>query len=186
MYAKSDLSLPAGGEAPSAPSGQLPHASHVGGGRERAPLSSPARSVGEGDRPRVRPEAGPRINSAVEGAAPAIILAGKHWPVPRLAPRQNRIVVPALLQLIPRIVKARAEAIAAKENDLAWLGRFVDQPTYDQLVTIAYTALTRAQPEFARAAFDDMAIETLELIGAIYVIARQAGLLRSAPTPPHS
>lgn len=120
-------------------------------------------------------------NPAAERPAtedPVIILSGKSWPVPRLAPRQNRVVVPILLQLIPRIVKAREEAVAAEQNDLAWLGRFVDEPTYDQLVTIAYVALTRAHPELARTAFDDMAIETLELIGAVFVIARQAGLWR--------
>jgi hypothetical protein len=109
---------------------------------------------------------------------PSIILAGKSWPVPRLAPRQNRVVVPALLRLIPRILKARDEAVAASESDLTWLGRLVDEPTYDELATVSYTALTRAHPELKPAEFDDMPVETLELIAAVFVIARQAGLLR--------
>lgn len=115
---------------------------------------------------------------------PAIFLAGKAWSVPTLAPRQNRIIVPLLLRLIPRIVEARAAGVAAQQTGLAWLGHFVDEQTYDQLATISHTALTRAEPEITRAAFDDMAITTLELIDAIFVIARQAGLLRPAPVPP--
>ena len=113
-----------------------------------------------------------------EPETPSITLARKPWPVPKLAPRQNRIIVPALLRLIPRILKARDEAIAAQESDLTWLGRLVDEPTYDELATVSYTALTRAHPELKPAEFDDMPIETLELIAAIFVIARQAGLLR--------
>src|SRR5215469_16216778 len=113
--------------------------------------------------------------------APMICLAGREWPVPRLAPKQNRIIVPLLLRLIPRILKAREEAFAARENDLAYLGRFIDEATYDELATAAFAALTRAHPDLKRTEFDDMAIETLELLGAVSTIARQAGLLRPAP-----
>jgi hypothetical protein len=123
------------------------------------------------------------MHPAVESASnqdPAIILAGRSWPVPRLAPRQNKIVVPVLLRLIPRILRARDEALAAQESDLGYLGRLVDEATYEQLATIAHTALTRARPDLTRAEFDDMSVETLELIGAVFVIARQAGLLRPA------
>jgi hypothetical protein len=115
---------------------------------------------------------------------PVIVLAGKSWPAPPLAPRQNRVVVPALLKLIPRIIEARDEARAAQEADVAWLARFVDEPTYDQLATIAYTALTRANPEMKRSEFDDMPIDVFELVGAVFVIARQAGLLRQPVAKP--
>ena len=114
---------------------------------------------------------------------PVITLAGTSWPVPRLAPRQNRIIVPALLRLIPRIVQAREQSLEAREGDLAYLSRFVDEVTYDQLATVAYTALTRANPELMRSDFDDMPIQTLELIASIFIIARQAGLLRPATVP---
>jgi len=109
---------------------------------------------------------------------PTITLAGKEWTVPRLAPRQNRIIVPALLRLIPHILAARAEAVAAQESNLAYLSRFMDGPTYEELATVAYTALTRANPELKRSDFDDMPIDTLELVASISAIARQAGLLR--------
>jgi hypothetical protein len=112
---------------------------------------------------------------------PGITLAGKRWPVPRLAPRQNRVIVPILLRLIPRIIKARDDAVAAQDSDLVYLSRFVDEATYGELTTLAYTALTRGNPDLIRHDFDDMPVETLELVAAVFVIARQAGLLR--PTP---
>ncbi|HEX4079588.1 MAG TPA: hypothetical protein VHX61_12035 [Rhizomicrobium sp.] len=112
---------------------------------------------------------------------PTIVLAGRAWPIPRLAPRQNRIVVPALLELIPRILRARDEAAAAGETGgFAQVARYLDTAAYDRLTEIAFLALTRAQPDLARAAFEDMPIDTFELIGAVRVIALQAGLIRRA------
>ena len=115
---------------------------------------------------------------------PTITFAGTEWPVPRLAPRQNRVVVPALLRLIPRILAARAESVAAQEGNLAYLSRFMDESTYEQLAAVAYTALTRANPELKRSDFDEMPIDTLELIASISVIARQSGLLHPNAVKP--
>jgi hypothetical protein len=110
---------------------------------------------------------------------PAIVLAGREWPIPRLAPKQNRIVVPALLELIPRILGARAQADAAGETgQISQLARTLDTAFYDRLGDVVFTALTRAEPGLTRTAFDDMAIDTLELLVAVRVIALQAGLLK--------
>jgi hypothetical protein len=109
---------------------------------------------------------------------PAIVLAGREWAVPRLAPKQNRIVVPALLELIPRILRARAQADAAGEADQSsQLARYLDTAFYDRLGDVVFTALTRAEPGLTRAAFDDMPVDTLEMLVAVRVIALQAGLL---------
>jgi hypothetical protein len=109
----------------------------------------------------------------------SIRLAGREWPVPVLAPRQNRIVVPALLDLVPKILRARDESEKAGEKGgFAALARYLDTPTYDQLAEIVFAALTRAHPGLARAEFDDMPIDTLELIASVTMIARQAGLVR--------
>jgi len=105
-----------------------------------------------------------------------ILLAGQEWPVPTLAPRQNRIVVPGLLDVIPQIIRARDEAPDA--SGLAQLARYLDTETYDRLAEIVHTALTRANPDLSRAAFDDLPIDTAELIGALNAIARAAGLYR--------
>ena len=89
---------------------------------------------------------------------PAIILAGRAWPVPKLAPRQNRIVVPALLRF-----GTGAEA------------------HYDLLLDIAFAALTRGHPEIVRNEFENWPIATHELLDALPVVAKQTGLMRMAP-----
>jgi hypothetical protein len=112
----------------------------------------------------------------------SITLAGREWPVPKLAPRQNRIVVPALVELIPKILAARDAAHAAGERgSFATTARYLDTPGYDTLATLVFTALTRANPDLAREQFDDMAIDTFELIAAVRTIALQAGLLNVPP-----
>ena len=109
-----------------------------------------------------------------------IILAGREWPVPKLAPRQNRIVVPALLDLVPKILRARDDADAAGEKgSYATLARYLDTQSYDTLAALVFAALSRAHPELARESFDDMAIDTFELVAAVPTIARAAGLLKA-------
>jgi hypothetical protein len=81
-----------------------------------------------------------------------IMIAGREWRVPLFAPRQNRIVVPALLRL-------GTDAAAH----------------YELLLEIAFAALTRAHPDISRDDFDEWPIATHELIGALPVIAQQTG-----------
>ena len=87
---------------------------------------------------------------------PEIVIAGRAWRVPLFAPRQNRVVVPALMRL-----GARPEA------------------QYDLLLDIVFTALGRAYATLARETFDDWPIATDELLEALPVIATQTGLLRA-------
>ena len=115
-----------------------------------------------------------------EDTTPSLVLGGRDWPLPQLAPKQNRIVVPALLELVPKILRARDEARAAGEaSGLAALARCIDTATYDTLATLVFTALTRAHPGLTRDAFDDMAVDTLDLVAAVLPIARAAGLTRA-------
>lgn len=85
---------------------------------------------------------------------PRIRIAGRAWPIPRLAPRQNRIVLPGFLLL----------ADAPAEH-------------YGVLCDVVFAALTRAHPQLDRAAFDDWSIATWELLDALPVIAGQTGFL---------
>ena len=111
---------------------------------------------------------------------PMITLAGKQWALPKLAPRQNRIVVPALLQLIPKILKARDEADKTGEKgSFAALARYLDTGSYDTLASLVFAAVTRANPSLTRESFDDMVIDTFELVAAVVPIARAAGLLKA-------
>lgn len=110
---------------------------------------------------------------------PMITLAGRQWALPKLAPRQNRIVVPALLQLVPKILKARDEGDKAGEKgSFAALAGYLDTGSYDTLAGLVFAALTRANPSLTREDFDDMAIDTFELVAAVVPIARAAGLLK--------
>ena len=106
---------------------------------------------------------------------PTIDLAGRSWVIPMLAGRQNRVVVPALLDVVPKIIHAREQG----GGDLVQLGRFLDTETYDKLLDLTFAAITRGDPSLTREAFDDMPIDTLDLIGAVTTIARQAGLYKA-------
>ncbi|HEY2446250.1 MAG TPA: hypothetical protein VGI20_10985 [Rhizomicrobium sp.] len=109
----------------------------------------------------------------------SIVLAGRDWPVPRLAPKQNRIVVPALLELIPKILGARAESDAAGDDGApSQIPLYLDTAFYDRLTDMVFAALTRGTPELSRDEFDTLPIDTLELLLSVRVIARQAGLLK--------
>jgi hypothetical protein len=86
---------------------------------------------------------------------PEIIVAKRSWPVPLLAPRQNRIVVPLLL--------------SGKRD-------------YESLLALTYAALSRAHAWLSYAEFEDWPVPYCELIGAVPVIATQTGLLSEGPS----
>jgi hypothetical protein len=48
----------------------------------------------------------------LDGKTPTISLAGKDWPIPLLAPRQNRIVVPAVSKITRRMREIGTEKLA--------------------------------------------------------------------------
>jgi hypothetical protein len=86
---------------------------------------------------------------------PVITIAGREWTVPMLAPRQNRVVVPALMKLGAHPVRK-----------------------YKDLLDAVFAALTRAHPKLDGAEFEEWPVATWELIDAVPVIARQTGLLK--------
>ena len=91
---------------------------------------------------------------------PAIPIAGRIWRIPPLAPRQNRIVLPALMSLGER-----------------------PERRYDVLLDIVFAALTRADPALDRGDFEDWPVATFELLDALPAIARQTGFLRTVQGP---
>jgi hypothetical protein len=84
---------------------------------------------------------------------PVIVIGGRAWPVPHLAPRQNRIVAPLLMGLAQ-----------SRES------------YYADLCEITFAALTRAHPALSRDAFDDMPIPLWELTEAVAVVVKQSGV----------
>jgi hypothetical protein len=104
-----------------------------------------------------------------------VTLGDKQWEVPRLGSIQNRIVSPLLLEIVPKIITAKKEG----GSDFDQFAKYLDTATYDKLLDIAYTALTRAHPELTRDEFNDLPITVLELVVAMTTIAKQAGLFRT-------
>lgn len=95
--------------------------------------------------------------------APTITLAGKPWPIPELAPRQLRIVVPGLV----RLQGLNTQSITADQMDA--------------IFDVVLAAVRRAHPDTDREAFMDWPISTAELLAALPVIATQAGMLSQGP-----
>jgi hypothetical protein len=108
------------------------------------------------------------VNEADINDAPKIKLAGQEWPVPLLAARQNRIIDPLILSLIPLFTKWQENKAAA----MALIG----QKEYDALIDIAFNALRRAKPDMTRDQFLDMPVTLAELIAAFPTIAYQTGV----------
>lgn len=96
-----------------------------------------------------------------------IKLGGSSFDIPALAVKQNRICDPLIISLLP--------IFSNWSTDKASIGK-IGQEQYDALLTIAYTAITRALPAFTRAEFEDLPITLPELVFAFTTIAQQTGV----------
>lgn len=96
---------------------------------------------------------------------PSIRLAGQDYPVKPLVVKQLRVVVPALM----RLRLARLDSIT--------------QEQFDDLVEIAFQAVSSSQPTLTRDAFTDLPIRAMELMNAIPVVAKQSGMVGEESPP---
>lgn len=94
-----------------------------------------------------------------EGAS--VALAGRNWVMADLAPRQFRKVIPAVIGL----------AAVKQPEDL-------DEAGIDRLLDALYYALTRNYPDLTREEFLDLPIRLAELVAALPVLAKAAGIER--------
>jgi len=121
--------------------------------------------------------------------SPAIKLGGADFRIPRLAFKQNRVVVGNLKKIMPLIATVQGMAGAAKvaitaggEIDQSWFLNFpIDAETMDILAEVTYAAVTRAHPEMSRAQFDDLPIGVDELLMALPVIITQSFAFAKKP-----
>jgi len=102
-------------------------------------------------------------------AAPKITLGGKEYPIPLLVPRQQRVVIPRLLQLFKDV---SAGGQISMTN--------LDTAKFNDIYEIVHTAITRAQPEMKFEEFLDLDAAPSELIASLNTIARQTGLIKQA------
>lgn len=105
-------------------------------------------------------------------SSPTVALGGQMWPVPVLAARQNRVIDPLILSLLPVFNEWQTDKAAA----LAMLGTV----QYEALLEIAFQAIRCARPGLAREQFLDLPVTLPELLAAFPVIARQTGVFERA------
>jgi len=111
----------------------------------------------------------PNIDCA---GAPVVTLAGREWFVPVLAMRQARVVVPALMRLMPVLQEMQSGQPSAMAR--------LSEENYDAIIAVVHAALTRAYPELSRERFLDLPASTPELVAALGVVTRQTGFFRPA------
>jgi hypothetical protein len=106
---------------------------------------------------------------------PRVTLAGKQWPIPMMAPKQNAIVVPTILKIVPNVLSAND---GKGKFDLARFAAVMTEEAYRGLITIVWMALTRGHSALTRAEFEEMPIGTMELVLAVLIIAQQTGVIK--------
>lgn len=111
----------------------------------------------------------PKLNYA---GAPVARLGGMDFFVPMLALRQSRIVVPAILRLVPRLDELQQAAKAGAAS--------ISLADVDLIIDVVHTALTRAYPAMTRDDLLDREATFPELITAVAIVARQTGLFAAA------
>lgn len=115
-------------------------------------------------------------------SVPTVTLNGQKWPIPKLAPKQNVVVVPLVLELVPDLMDAidfvEVNGEKKQRMNIVRLSHTLTAEGMHKLYTIAFTALTRAHKELTREEFDEWPLGTIECVEAVILIARQTGLLR--------
>ena len=107
---------------------------------------------------------------------PVVTLAGKQYPVPPLVPRQLRVVLPALLRALPKMMAWSQSATEGKVFDLPF-------PTdaYDDILVIAYQgAIWPNDKKADPGCLFDQVVTFNELAAAIVVIQSQTGMFGRA------
>ena len=99
-----------------------------------------------------------------------IILGGKEFTVPLLVAKENRIIDPLILRLLPLFSTWQSDRTSA----LAHIGEY----EYTALQDIAFVAIRREQPGITKDIFLDMPVTLFELISAFSIIAQQTGIFQ--------
>jgi hypothetical protein len=99
---------------------------------------------------------------------PIVSLGGKVFYIQLLTARQNRIIDPLILNLLPIFADWQQDRILSLSK--------LSQPHYEALQEIAYCAVHKSNPELTREAFMDLPITLQELVTAFPVIAQQTGI----------
>jgi hypothetical protein len=107
--------------------------------------------------------------SLIAPGCPIVAFAGREWFVPTLAMRQSRVVVPALMRLMPVLQQMQSGQTAG-----------LSEEHFENIIAIVHAALTRAYPTLTRDEFLDLPASTTELVAAIAAVMRQTGFFKPA------
>jgi hypothetical protein len=102
--------------------------------------------------------------------APKVSLGGREWPVPVLAAKQNRVIDPLILSLLPVFKLWQTDRASALAK--------ITGSEYDKLLDICLHAIRRANPDLTKDQFLDLSITLPELVAAFPVIAQQTGIFK--------
>ena len=97
---------------------------------------------------------------------PFVVVGGKKWPVPPLAPRQNRIIIP----------------LAMKNSSINPAD--VSPEQLDTIYEIVFQGLTRAHPTLTRDEFMDMATDLEDMMNGFNVVLQQTRMMRKVEEAP--
>ena len=113
--------------------------------------------------------------------APTIMLGERPWHIPRLAHAQNKVIVPLLAGIMPRLMHALIAMQSADESAIIRALDVLDAPTYEALGTAVHAALKRGYPQVSIGEFEQFPIEPIELLKALPVIMTQSGFFKQQP-----
>lgn len=106
---------------------------------------------------------------------PKITIGGREFEIPLLAARQNMIIDPIILRLMPIFALISTDNVAGLTK--------IDEEYYKDFQEVVYVAITRANPQFTRDMFLDMPVTLQEMIGAFPTIAKQTGIFKEQKEP---
>jgi len=100
----------------------------------------------------------------LDGETPTIKWNGTAWPIPPLAPKQNRHVIPLVMRSRAILGEIRAGTVSEAQMD--------------DLYSIVFWGLKAAHPKLTREQFDEVHIKMDDLMAAMTVVANATGAMK--------
>ncbi len=105
-------------------------------------------------------------------AAPTITVGKHKLSVCEIVARQNRVLTPLILARIEVFIRAK---MANDRGDA--MGLVISEEDFDAFLRIIRIGVSRAHPDLTEEEMLEWPIKTLELIAAVMIIAKHAGLM---------
>lgn len=87
------------------------------------------------------------------------------WKVPMLSARQNRLIDPLMIRLLPLFTQKAEKGVPSLSNE-----------DYESLQEIIFQAISKASPDLTREQFLELPVTLAEMMTALPIIAEQTGL----------